>query len=340
MIQRAAVLVLGLMTGLWSLPGLACPGCQNPNLPMTRSSGVLLKAGAARVGAQLGLSAIEVIHESGCRGALESCIEIPQQPLHFHEQWIVPAQLTGIFEYGLTDTFAIEGQLPLRSTVASIEYSDENGDAYEPVEGNIHHRNEVLVGLGDPELTLRGSWVFGGGWWFIVRAGSSLPIGRTEPDPFKAGDNLEEHQHVQFGTGTFDPVLGLELARSYGRLQGTLYSQFRTALYENSYGFQAGARTLVGLQGGYRFAERAVSLLSVEYMRDAPERWSGEIQQDGILGRQEILLGASVGFSFGGPQYNLALRTPLFREIFQGEDTEAGEIFAPLTLSLGIQFSL
>ena len=58
--------------------------------------------------------------------------------------------------------------------------------------------------------------------------------------------------------------------------------QVRLALYENTHGFQAGTRSQVGARGGWRFAERFLTHLSVEWLRDGPETWGGEIQQDGI----------------------------------------------------------
>ena len=338
--RGCACLVVSLaLIGLWATPASACPGCQNPNLPMTRSSGVLLEAGGVRLGVQGGVSALEVTHESGCRD-LNGCDAIPPQPLHYHEQVLIPAQIAGTLEWGLTDKWGVEVELPIRAISASVEYSTPDGEPYQPVEGNIHHRNEVLTGIGDGVVTLRRGWVLGDGWWVIGRLGASVPLGRTEPDPFLAGDNLKEHQHVQFGTGTIDPVVGAEVARSFGRLQGALYGQLRSALYANKHGFQAGSRGMAGLQAGYRFAERAVSLVVLEYMRDAPERWAGEIAQDGILGREEVLFGAAVGFSLGGPQYTLVARTPVFRRIFVGPDTEEGDIRAPLTLGLSVKWSM
>jgi hypothetical protein len=53
-----------------------------------------------------------------------------------------------------------------------------------------------------------------------------------------------------------------------------------------------------------------------------------------------VLVGASLVFSLGGPQYSILVRTPVYREIFEGSQTEEGEIFAPLSLNLGVQWSL
>jgi hypothetical protein len=332
---------LSLVVGLGLVSGVAraCPGCQNPNLPMARSTGVLLAPGKVRLGVGLGATAMEVVHESGCRSAYQ-CASIPNQPLHYHEQVIVPVQLQGSLEWGLSQHLGLEAQIPLRAVGTTVDYSLPDGSPYQPLEGDIHHRDEVLVGLGDPTVLLRGSWVLGQGWWLIARLGTSLPLGKTEPDPFEAGDQLRRHQHIQFGSGTFDPTVGLELARGYGRWQGAAYAQLRAPLYANGHGFQGGDRFLGGAQGGYRFAERALVLTSLEYLRDAPERWGGQVQQDGLLGRQEVLVGASLVFSLGGPQYSILVRTPVYREIFEGSQTEEGEIFAPLSLNLGVQWSL
>lgn len=339
--MRRAVACASLLASLLLLTcaAQACPGCQNPNLPMARNTGVLLAPGGLRLGVNLGATAMEVVHESGCRDS-ERCTSIPQQPLHYHEQIIVPVQLQGTLEWGLTQHLGLEATLPLRAVGTTIEYSLPDGSAYQPLEGDIHHRDELLVGLGDPTVLLRAAWVLGQGWWLIGRLGTSLPLGRTEPDPFAAGDQLKRHQHVQFGTGTFDPTLGLELARGYGRWQGAAYGLLRQPLYANQHGFQGGGRALGGLQGGYRFAERALALLSLEYLRDAPERWGGQVQQDGLLGRQELLVGGSLVFSLGGPQYSILVRAPVYREIFQGPQTEEGEIFAPVSLNFGVQWSL
>ena len=338
---RVAGWILALFTVgilVWSAEALACPGCQNPTLPMARTSGVYLAPGGLRLGVGLAATTIEVVHDAGCRD-IANCEETPVQPLHNHEQLLVPAQLIGSVEWGLTDNLGLEASVPLRLVYTSVHYTRPDGSDYTPLDEGVHHRNEMLVGVGDPVVTLRAAYVLDG-WWLIGRIGASLPLGRTEPDPFEAGDAGEEHQHIQFGTGTFDPILGVELARSFGRLQVAGYGQLSLPLYANSHGFQAGSRALVGVQTGWRFAERAVVQGSVEGLREGPERWGGTIQQDGLLGRQELLVGAQLVFSLGGPQYSVGVRAPVVREIFVGDESETGDITAPVSLSVGAQWSL
>jgi hypothetical protein len=317
----------------------ACPGCQNPNLPMVRSGGVHLGEGELKLGATLAAQPIWVRHDAGCAD-VDDCDEVPAQPTYVHDQFILPSELRATVDWGLTGAFGVEAQIPVRLVYTTIDYETPAGDPYEPLDPDVHHRDETLVGLGDPQVSVRWGGVLGDAWWVVGRVGASLPLGRTEPDPFAAGDRGEAHQHIQFGTGTFDPLVGLEVARGFGRLQMAAYGQAQAALYENEHGFRAGATSLVGLQGGWRAGERLVVQSSFEWFRQGPETWDGEEQQDGILGRDELLIGLGTAFSFGGPQYSALVRVPVYRQIHQGAETEEGELTSPVSVALGIQWTL
>ncbi len=91
--------------------------------------------------------------------------------------------------------------------------------------GNIHHRTETYRGLSDLMLlaTYDKQALFRAGDSLKISAGTTLPTGKTEENPFELGDKGREHLHIQFGTGTFDPLLeanyGIPLARKF-RLGG------------------------------------------------------------------------------------------------------------------------
>lgn len=77
---------------------------------------------------------------------------------------------------------------------------------------------------------------------FQVGAGLSLPIGRTEPNPIVLGREGKKHEHIQFGTGTVDPLVSLLWSRPLPSLGGLVLSAAADAqipLYENSRGFKA-----------------------------------------------------------------------------------------------------
>lgn len=333
------LLALGVALSLAPAAVQACPGCQNPNLPLVRSGGVHLDEGALKIGVLTSTAPLWVRHDAGCAD-LANCDEVPVQPTYVHDQFILPVETTATADWGLHRNVGLEARIPVRLVHTTIAYETPDGAPYEPLDADVHHRDETLVGLGDPRLMLRLGAVVADAWWVVARVGTTAPLGRTESDPFAAGDEGKRHQHIQFGSGTFDPILGLEVARGFGRLQLAGYGQVEGAVYENSHGFQAGLRSLLGLQGGWRPTPRWVLQAAVEWFHLGPDRWDGEIQQDGLLGRDELLLGFGTTFSFGGPQYIVLLRVPAYREIIQGDRTEEGDIFSPVSLTLGVQFTL
>lgn len=339
--RRAGALGLGLLATLaltWVAPGpaSACPGCQNPNLPMVRSGGVHLGGGQLKFGAVMAVQPIRVRHDAGCVD-LSDCDAVPVQPAYVHDQFLLPMQLMGTLDWGITSALGLEVQLPVRAVLTRIDYETPSGKPWRPLDPDTHHRNETISGVGDPYLGLRTATTLANAWWLVARVGVSVPLGRTEPDPFAAGERGERHQHIQLGTGTFDPRVGLELARSFGAVQLAAYGQVQGALYANNHGFQAGALSITGVQGSFRLAPRWLLQGSLEWFRQGPERWGGEIQQDGVLGRHEVLAGLGTTFGFAtGVQWTVLARLPVYRKILLGRTSERGELTSPASLLVGV----
>jgi hypothetical protein len=80
---------------------------------------------------------------------------------------------------------------------------------------------EPLARNADPWLMLHAGKV-AGRWTIAARGGVTVPLGRTEPNPFTLGDLGLPHEHIQFGTGTWDPVVGLAAGRRWGETTLTL----------------------------------------------------------------------------------------------------------------------
>jgi hypothetical protein len=49
----------------------------------------------------------------------------------------------------------VRGQVPFRVVRTSIHYSDLGGAPYQPLDPDVHHRNETLAGIANPWLLLR-----------------------------------------------------------------------------------------------------------------------------------------------------------------------------------------
>lgn len=311
----------------------ACAGCRNPSLAVTRGSEGPLDRAALRLGLTATGTTVHVVHEAGCRDPA-TCTEVPVQPTYFHDQRLYPLELRLAAEYGLNAALGVELQLPFRTVTTSIEYTTPDGEPYEPLDPGIHHRDETVAGLGDPWLLLR-IGTSTDGWWLAARPGISLPLGRTEEDPFELGDQGLRHQHIQLGSGSFDPVLVLEASRAFGELRLQLFAQGQLPLYENRHGYRAPWRVYGGSSLGTRIVGDLTGAFGVEAFHEAAERWNGELRQDGNLGRSELLAAATFTQSLGATELSLGLRVPVLRHVVTG-DEPPGTLSSPLTVSLGV----
>jgi hypothetical protein len=330
--MRPVALLALCLVGV-ALPRLAaaCAGCRNPNLPITRLSASQLGPGQIRVSALMSATSLNVVHEAGCADPA-NCREVPVQPIFLHDQDIHSGELRPVAEIGLGRNWGLEVQIPFRVTRTSIKYSDPGGAPYQPLDPDVHHRNETLAGLGDPWLLGRWGTLLGGAA-ITARAGVTLPLGHTEDDPFVLGARGQRHQHIQFGNGTVDPLFMVDVSRPLGKLDLGVYGQAQLTLHENSKGFQAGSRFFTGAQAGVLAIEKLTVALGLDVLSERPERWRGQVQQDGNLGRTELLGGFSLSRPFGPASASLIVRFPLYRDIVTSDEPQ-GRLSSPVTLSL------
>ena len=311
----------------------ACAGCRNPNLPISRLATLHLAPGQVRASALLSGTGLNVVHEAGCASPAD-CHEVPVQPLFLHDQDIYPGELRAIVEVGLTDAWGVEAHVPFRLTHTAIRYTTPEGASYQPLDPDVHHRNETLAGFGDPWLLARAGQKVGA-FLLTGRLGVSLPLARTEENPFALGAMGQRHQHIQFGTGTFDPVVAFDVSRTFGSFELSGYGQAQLPLYENGHGFRAGKRYFTGVQGARPIVGKLVAGVGFDLLHEGAERWDGEIQQDGNLGRTEILGGLSLTQPIGATLLSLSARVPLARWIVSG-DKAPGKLSSPVMLSLSV----
>jgi hypothetical protein len=193
----------------------------------------------------------------------------------------------------------IEAVAPVRHVISRIRFLDADRLPLDRPQGDIHHRNETLVGLGDPWLMLHAG-APRGAWTLAARAGVTLPLGRTEPNPFALADLGLPHEHIQFGTGTWDPILGLAAGRRFGQVGFTLNGLARLVLAENTHGYQAGNRYYGEAMFSRRVAGTWTGSLGLVGAREQAERWDGRVRtEEGNLGRTDVLLAAGVARGMG-----------------------------------------
>ncbi|NRA31709.1 MAG: thioredoxin family protein [Polyangiaceae bacterium] len=149
----------------------------------------------------------------------------------------------------LSSRWAVDLRVPVRVTQIRPTFIDATG-ASDPSFSSIHHRDETLVGLSDVQLWGRYRvWAEPDSDWILeLRSGLALPTGGTEEDPFELGRAGESHQHIFYGSGTLDPLVGFNAQLLGDVWGGGSYGMLRTALYDNSFGYRAGSKATVGVE--------------------------------------------------------------------------------------------
>lgn len=101
----------------------------------------------------------------------------------------------------LSDSIDLELQVPYDIKDVKARYELPDGTRFANPLGDLHHRTEKLEGFSDFKLY----WNFSVDGWRLS-AGVNLPVGDIEDDPYALGLLGLPHQHIQFGTGTCDPL--------------------------------------------------------------------------------------------------------------------------------------
>jgi hypothetical protein len=278
---------------------------------------------------------VHVVHEETCPDIGDICAERDEPP-QLHDQNFYIGELRPTVEYALLDRLSLELQIPLRVNVTTVVYRRLSGEAFEPDYVNIHHRNETLAGIGDPPVAARTSWSVGP-VRMSARAGVSVPLGHTEENPFALGREGRVHQHIQFGTGTFNPLAGVDASYSLSAVELFGYAQTRLTLYENSRGYRAGNRYGAGLLAQTRVVGDLHVSLGADVVTELPERWDGVVEQDGNLGRTDVLMGVSAVFPLGDYVLSAGVNVPVYQHIIHSGDHDGGQLSYPAILNFSVR---
>jgi hypothetical protein len=255
-------------------------------------------------------------------GHVESCPDINGPgcaampvPDEWHDLTLFFGELRLHAEYGITAWLSADLLWSLRVVHVGFQLEDAvtRLPITPPYGPDLHHRTETLVGLTDPWLSARAAKVLGP-WAFVFRAGVTLPVGATVPNPFALGREGVAHEHIQFGTGTVDPLAGVELRRAVGRFSLAGWLLAKTSLYANGHGYQAGSQLLAGANvAGDLWLPRFWFLLGALVYDEHPERWDGVTETEGNLGRVDLLVDTAVSWRFAGRwTLTLAAKVPFF----------------------------
>lgn len=252
----------------------------------------------------------------------------PENPTpYWHLQTLLVSELNFSISRGVRKGLALQLNVPLRAVRSRVHYETLDREPFTPNDPDNHHRNETLYGIADPAAAVHYGWE-GETWIFSARAGVSIPLGKTEPNPFELGREGLRHQHIQFGSGTFYPVLGVGLGRSVGEYDVRLTGVARLPLYENEHGYQPGERYGALLGGGRKFATRWDASTELSFLHEEGETWDGVIEEEGNLGRDDLLMSLGLGYDTGAGIVSFNMQFPLVSE------SKGDQVEIPLVMAL------
>jgi hypothetical protein len=330
----AALLVLFVTS-----PSSACPGCSNPNLPTARGETKAVESGQISTAATLTGTTKRVVHPETCPDIGPIC-DLRAEPPQLHDQRFYMAELRAIVGAGITRVLGLELQAPFRIVKTTIQFRRLDHTRFEPDYENIHHRNETLVGIADPWLLGSATGTFGD-LTLISRAGIGFPLGRTQPDPFARGRAGLRHQHIQFGTGTFHPIFSLDGKFAIDPVHVSAYGQMVMFLYQNGHGYRSGNRYSVGASADIEAMKNLRVGLGGDVLNEQPERWQNRIQQDGNVGRTDVLVGGNVSYAMDALSLFFSVKVPVYQHFIERGHHMGGatQLTYPVLLTIGAAYS-
>ena len=246
-----------------------------------------------------------------------------ESPVERHHTVLWLHELRLLAELGVQPGWAVQFQLPARLVQTRTVLTDLSDNPTGLT--NIHHPNGLFGSPGDVQFLVHHARKLGplsAG----VRAGLSLPFGQVNQDPYLLGDQGAPHTHLQFGTGTADPLLGLDLG--LGPVAAYAFAQL--PLYEGSHGYRAGSRVAAGVTASHALG--AVSLrLGSSVIHEEPERWRGLVPtEDGNLGRTDLFVSPGVTLTSGDYSFSLDLLVRAWGH------TEGAQLDMPVVVQLAV----
>ena len=189
--------------------------------------------------------------------------KVVDAPLHRHHVALSTYRVDVGLQYLLNDQWVLQANVPyaVKNQDAHIEWLDPVGPEERQAilrSRDIHHRDETYSGLTDSDLVLgykvRG--LFKTDDLLSARFGTTIPVGKTEENPWRLGDSGIEHLHIQFGTGTFNPIASLQYSMPlYWGITLAASTRGTFPFYENNKTYRGPVELTYTVGGTYRLFE-------------------------------------------------------------------------------------
>lgn len=270
-------------------------------------------------------------HIASCPDVAPECA-VDVIPAHEHHVRLALTHSELDAAYGIRPGFAVSFRLPYDVKDQHVRYTTLTGEPFMPPYGDIHHRTETLRGISDGDLLVlwapptqtTSRWHLG--------FGTTLPLGRTVPDPIELGREGKIHEHLQFGIGVFAPEAEIGWTRPLDAFTASALIQATIPMTTNNRGFHPPKNFRWSAGPTYMVRGTAVTL-SYAGQYQTIGLWHGEPDE-------------GTGFSNGGLRLQLSLPAlggfslspSIYRELYShGLNTAEHETFSQgTTLSVAL----
>ena len=228
----------------------------------------------------------------------------------------------------------LEAELPYDVKDVDVRYELPGGGTFDNPQGDLHHRDETLEGVADLRLllNLRTQPGLFKADFLRIGGGCTLPTGKIESDPYE--NPAAKHQHIQFGTGTVDPLLRADYAASFGDFALSVSAGLRAPLYENREDFRAPSEFDGSIGPSWRPLDGLSLSLRYSALYQTKGTWDGDRDPNTGYLQQGLGLSAAIRLSKNVILMPSALRT-LSIDTRGDADTFEMDWLAGLTLEVG-----
>lgn len=255
--------------------------------------------------------------------------KVVEVPLHRHHVKLNTFRVDVGLKYQLNSQWMLEANVPYETKAQEATIEEIKPVTSTEMEAILrnrdnHHRNETYTGLRDADVFLgyRKVGFLKENDFLMSRIGTTIPFGKTEEDPWKLGDAGLKHLHIQFGTGTFNPIADIHYSLPlYQGVGASVSIRGKFPFYENSKSYR-GSRELTYTAGlNYRLNNWISFQAGYLGFYQSYAYWTGELDINTGIHFSMASVGASVATPYNIP-LSLTLMLPLSQETLY-DDTDA-----------------
>ncbi len=194
---------------------------------------------------------------------------------------------------------------------------------------DIHHRDATYRGFSDMDLLLgyQRHGIFLNHDTLSAKIGTTIPLGKIEDNPWTLGDMGMEHLHIQFGTGTFNPIADLRYSLPiFAGLSANASIRGKYPFYENRKNY-LGSKDLTYTAGlNYRATDWLSFQTSYLGLYQSYAYWSGEKDINTGLKFSLVSFGTSIATPYNVP-LSITFMLPIQQETLYDDSAQGNDAF-------------